>query len=46
VPCGFSADGLPFGLQVVGRAWDEVTVLRVGAAYERATPWHARRPDL
>ncbi|MBC4019268.1 amidase family protein, partial [Siccirubricoccus deserti] len=44
VPCGFSADGLPIGLQVVGRAWDEVTVLRVADAYERATDWCARRP--
>ena len=46
VPCGFSPEGLPYGLQFVGRAWDEVTVLRIGAAYERATPWHERRPSL
>jgi aspartyl-tRNA(Asn)/glutamyl-tRNA(Gln) amidotransferase subunit A len=46
VPCGFSAAGLPIGLQLVGRAWNEATVLRLGAAYERATPWHQRRPLL
>src|SRR5438477_394270 len=42
VPCGFSADGRPLALQIVGRAFDEATVLRVGRAYERATDW--RRP--
>ena len=42
VPCGFSADGRPVALQIVGRAFDEATVLRVGRAYERATDW--RRP--
>jgi aspartyl-tRNA(Asn)/glutamyl-tRNA(Gln) amidotransferase subunit A len=46
VPCGFAADGLPIGLQIAGRAWDEATVLRVAAAYERATAWHERRPPL
>jgi aspartyl-tRNA(Asn)/glutamyl-tRNA(Gln) amidotransferase subunit A len=44
VPCGFGADGLPVGLQFVGRAMDEATVLAVAHAYERATPWHSRRP--
>ena len=46
VPCGFSDDGLPIGLQIAGRPFDEETVLRVGHAYERATDWHARRPPL
>ncbi len=46
VPCGFTAAGLPIGVQIVGRRWDEATVLRVGAAYERATDWHVRRPAL
>jgi aspartyl-tRNA(Asn)/glutamyl-tRNA(Gln) amidotransferase subunit A len=46
VPCGFSAAGLPIGLQLVGRSWDEATLLRIGAAYERATPWHDRHPPL
>jgi aspartyl-tRNA(Asn)/glutamyl-tRNA(Gln) amidotransferase subunit A len=44
VPCGFGANGLPVGLQIAGRRMDEETVIGIGAAYERATPWHARRP--
>ena len=46
VPCGFTADGLPIGLQIAGRRWDEPTVLHVGYAYEQATDWHRRRPPL
>ncbi len=45
VPCGF-ADGLPVGLQLTGRAWDEAMLLRVGAEYERRTSWNLRRPML
>jgi Asp-tRNA(Asn)/Glu-tRNA(Gln) amidotransferase A subunit family amidase len=45
VPCGFSREGLPVSIQIVGRPFDEPTVLRVARAYERATPWHLRRPD-
>ncbi|MBI4246780.1 MAG: Asp-tRNA(Asn)/Glu-tRNA(Gln) amidotransferase GatCAB subunit A, partial [Candidatus Rokubacteria bacterium] len=45
VPCGMSRDGLPIALQIVGRPFDEATVLRIARAYERATDWHARRPD-
>ncbi|WP_169977519.1 amidase [Tautonia rosea] len=44
VPCGFSASGLPIGLQLVGRPWDEATLLRVGVAYESATHWTERKP--
>lgn len=43
VPCGF-ADGLPVGLQLTGRAWDEAGLLRIGAEYERRTAWHLRLP--
>jgi aspartyl-tRNA(Asn)/glutamyl-tRNA(Gln) amidotransferase subunit A len=46
LPCGFTATGLPIGLQVVTRRWDEVTALRIAAAYERATDWHTRRPAM
>ena len=46
VPCGFSASGLPVGLQIVGRPFEDATVLRVGDAYERATDWHRRRPTI
>jgi aspartyl-tRNA(Asn)/glutamyl-tRNA(Gln) amidotransferase subunit A len=43
---GFSPEGLPLSMQVVGRPFDETTVLRVADAYERATSWRARRPRL
>jgi aspartyl-tRNA(Asn)/glutamyl-tRNA(Gln) amidotransferase subunit A len=46
VPCGFSTTGLPIGLHLVGRAFDEATILRVAHAYEQATPWRQRRPEL
>ncbi len=44
--CGFGASGLPLSLQLVGRAFDEATVMRVGHAYEQATSWRERRPAL
>ena len=43
---GFDNAGLPLSLQIVGRHFDEATVLRIGHAYERATPWRERRPQL
>ncbi len=46
VPCGFSEDGLPLSLQIAGRPFEETTVLRAGHAYEQATDWHTRRPEL
>jgi aspartyl-tRNA(Asn)/glutamyl-tRNA(Gln) amidotransferase subunit A len=46
VPCGFSDDGLPIGLQLAGRPFDEDTVLRAAHAYEQSTQWHNRRPPL
>ena len=44
LPCGFTRAGLPVGLQIVGRPFDEATVLRAGHAYEQATEWHERTP--
>ena len=46
VPCGFSESGLPIGLQLAGRPFDELTVLRAAHAYEQATDWHKRRPPI
>jgi aspartyl-tRNA(Asn)/glutamyl-tRNA(Gln) amidotransferase subunit A len=46
VPCGFTKDGLPIGLQIVGRRFDDVTVLRAAAGYERIAPWAEERPVL
>ena len=43
---GFDKAGLPLSLQIVGCAFDEATVLRIGHAYERVTPWRERRPQL
>ncbi len=44
VPCGFSADGMPIGLHIVGRKGDEETILAASAAFERAMPWSDKRP--
>jgi aspartyl-tRNA(Asn)/glutamyl-tRNA(Gln) amidotransferase subunit A len=46
VPCGFSGDGLPIGLQISGPALGEVNVLALAHAFEQATDWHLRRPPL
>ena len=46
VPCGFSDDGLPVGLQMLGPALAEGTLLKAGHAYEQATDWSARKPSL
>jgi aspartyl-tRNA(Asn)/glutamyl-tRNA(Gln) amidotransferase subunit A len=46
LPCGFSAEGLPIGLEIVGRPRRDVDVLRLGHAYQRVTDWHLNRPPL
>jgi aspartyl-tRNA(Asn)/glutamyl-tRNA(Gln) amidotransferase subunit A len=46
VPCGFTSNGLPFGLQIIGKPFDEATILRASYAYEQATEWHRRRPPI
>ena len=46
IPAGFTQIGLPIGLQLIGRAFDEVTLLRVAHAYQQVTTWHTRRPPV
>jgi aspartyl-tRNA(Asn)/glutamyl-tRNA(Gln) amidotransferase subunit A len=46
VPCGFTAEGLPIGMQISGPPGGEATVLRLAHAYEQATEWHKRNPNL
>ena len=46
VPAGFTKAGLPIGLQVIGKAFDEATILRAAAAYEAATAWREKKPGL
>ena len=46
VPCGFSDENMPIGLQLAGKPFDELTVLRAAHAYEQATDWHTRRPPV
>jgi aspartyl-tRNA(Asn)/glutamyl-tRNA(Gln) amidotransferase subunit A len=45
IPCGFS-EGMPVGMQIFGKHFDEPTILRVGDAYQRVTDWHTKRPAL
>ncbi|MFQ5684564.1 MAG: Asp-tRNA(Asn)/Glu-tRNA(Gln) amidotransferase subunit GatA [Candidatus Binatia bacterium] len=46
LPCGFDSDGLPIGMQIIGKQFDEATLLRLAFAYEQATEWHKKKPDL
>jgi aspartyl-tRNA(Asn)/glutamyl-tRNA(Gln) amidotransferase subunit A len=46
VPCGFASNGLPVGLQIMGKAFDETTILRVAHAFEQNTEHHKARPEL
>lgn len=46
VPCGFTNDRLPIGMQIIGRKYDEVTVLKASAAFERARPWADKYPPI
>ena len=46
VPCGFTRDGLPIGLQIVGRMHADLEVLQAAAAFERIAPWADRRPSV
>jgi Asp-tRNA(Asn)/Glu-tRNA(Gln) amidotransferase A subunit family amidase len=46
VPCGFSPQGMPIGLQIIGKPFDEETVLRIADAFERSTQWHLKYPTI
>jgi aspartyl-tRNA(Asn)/glutamyl-tRNA(Gln) amidotransferase subunit A len=46
LPCGFTNEGLPIGLQIIARPWAEAAILRAAYAYEHATEWHLRKPAL
>jgi aspartyl-tRNA(Asn)/glutamyl-tRNA(Gln) amidotransferase subunit A len=46
LPCGFDANNLPIGMQLIGRPFDEALVFRAGRAFERVTDWHNRRPAI
>jgi aspartyl-tRNA(Asn)/glutamyl-tRNA(Gln) amidotransferase subunit A len=46
LPCGFDRQGMPIGMQIIGKRFDESTVLRVAHAYEQATEWHLRKPRM
>lgn len=46
LPCGFSNEGLPIGMQLIGKHLDESLLFQVGYAYEQATEWHKRRPQI
>jgi len=46
VPCGFTTNGLPVGMQIIGRPFGEETMFHLGHAFQAATTWHTRRPHL
>jgi len=46
LPAGWTRDGLPIGLQIVGRWWGDADVLRLGAIFEQAKPWADKRPPI
>jgi aspartyl-tRNA(Asn)/glutamyl-tRNA(Gln) amidotransferase subunit A len=46
LPCGFDGDGMPIGMQIIGKHFDEATMLRVAYAYEQATEWRKQKPKL
>jgi len=46
IPCGWSSEGLPIGMQIIGKRFDEVTVLQVSKAFEEIAPWQDKRPNF
>jgi aspartyl-tRNA(Asn)/glutamyl-tRNA(Gln) amidotransferase subunit A len=45
-PCGFSKDKLPMGVQLIGKAFDEVSLVKLGSAYQQSTDFHKQKPDI
>ena len=46
IPCGWSREGLPIGLQIVGKRFDDLTVLQVSKAFEELAPWQDKKPNF
>ncbi|MDP3259051.1 MAG: amidase, partial [Thermodesulfovibrionales bacterium] len=46
IPCGFTSNNLPIGLQIIGKHFDEESILKAAYAYEQSTDWHKRKPNL
>ena len=46
LPCGFDQDNMPIGMQIIGKPFDEATILRLAHAYEQATEWHTKKPNI
>jgi len=46
LPCGFTGEKLPFGLQIIAKHWGEAKALQAGHAFQKATDWHSRRPNI
>ena len=46
LPCGLDSEGLPIGMQIIGKHFDESTILNIAYAYEQSTDWHKRKPNL
>ena len=46
IPCGFSSEGTPIGMQIIGMKYDELTVLQAAKAFQEIAPWQGKRPNL
>ena len=46
IPCGWSSEGLPIGMQIIGQRFDELTVLQVSKAFEEIQPWQDKKPEF